>query len=118
MAEDWSTSEVNIIVADYFQMLIEEIKGSTYDKTEHRRSILPFLKNRSEQSVEFKHRNISAVLAKILEISFLGTPFADAIYPGLFQPGANDIQAFQAWYGNCHNHSLNSDALDEIKVAA
>lgn len=75
MAEDWSKSEVNIIVTDYFQMLIEEIKGSAYNKTEHRRSILPFLKNRSEQSVEFKHRNISAVLANI------GVPYINGYKP-------------------------------------
>src|SRR5688572_10175481 len=75
MAEDWSKSEVEIIVADYFQMLTKEISGNNYNKTEHRRTILPFLKNRSEASIEFKHQNISAVLAK------LGLPYINGYKP-------------------------------------
>lgn len=75
MAEDWSKSEVDIIVADYFQMLTAEIVGNSYNKAQHRRAILPFLKNRSEASIEFKHQNISAVLAK------MGLPYINGYKP-------------------------------------
>jgi Domain of unknown function (DUF3883) len=64
MAEDWSDIEVEIIVADYFAMLSAEIAGIPYNKAEHRRKISPLLNNRPDGSIEFKHQNISAVLAK------------------------------------------------------
>lgn len=62
MQEPWSINEVAMIVADYFDMLVKELKRIPYNKSEHRRRILPLLKNRSQGSVEFKHQNISAIL--------------------------------------------------------
>lgn len=64
MAEDWSASEVELIVSDYFSMLFKELARLPYSKTEHRKKIQPLLNNRSEGSIEFKHQNISAALAK------------------------------------------------------
>ena len=46
-----------------------------YNKAEHRRALLKLLKNRSEQSVEFKHANISAVLIE------LGIPYISGYKP-------------------------------------
>lgn len=65
---DWSDSENDLIVADYFEMLIAELSGRKYNKSAQRRALLPQLKNRSEGSVEFKHQNISAVLASLGEV--------------------------------------------------
>lgn len=62
--KDWTEEEINIIVSDYFNMLIKELKGLTYNKTEHRRILKPKLNNRSDSSIEFKHQDISAVLLK------------------------------------------------------
>src|ERR1035437_8924046 len=62
MPNSWSNIEVELIIADYFQMLSAELKGESYSKAEHRRAILPLLANRSEGSIEFKHQNISAIL--------------------------------------------------------
>lgn len=62
MAEDWTREEVEIIVAECFEMLQKEQAGISYGKTETRQRTLPLLKNRSNGSVEFKNRNISAVL--------------------------------------------------------
>jgi len=62
MSNGWSNIEVELIVADYFKMLSNELKGENYSKATHRRAILPLLTNRSDGSVEFKHQNISAVL--------------------------------------------------------
>lgn len=58
----WTDNENDLIVADYFAMLADDIAGRPYNKAEHRRGLLPLLNSRSEGSVEFKHQNISAVL--------------------------------------------------------
>lgn len=56
-------------------MLRAELSGTSYSKTDHRRGLLPLLQGRSEQSVEFKHANISAVLIE------LGFPFISGYKP-------------------------------------
>ncbi|MDR9398781.1 DUF3883 domain-containing protein [Salibacter sp.] len=71
----WSNKEVELIVADYFDMLFMELANKSYKKSEHRRKLLPLLNNRSEGSIEFKHQNISAVLA------YLGQPFIKGYLP-------------------------------------
>ncbi len=58
----WTDQENDLIVADYFAMLADDVSGRAYNKAEHRRGLLPLLNDRSEGSVEFKHQNISAVL--------------------------------------------------------
>jgi hypothetical protein len=60
---DWSKTEVRLIVADYFDMLEEEVLGKPLNKTEHRKVLSPQLAGRSDGSIVFKHANISAVLA-------------------------------------------------------
>lgn len=59
---DWSKKEVKAIVDDYLSMLASELAGTPYNKAAHRRALLPLLNGRSEQSIEFKHANISAAL--------------------------------------------------------
>lgn len=75
MGEDWSKSEIDIIIADYFSMLFDEIAGKPINKTKHRKQILPLLNGRSDGSIEFKHCNISAVLIK------LGQPYIKGYQP-------------------------------------
>lgn len=58
----WTDEENDLIVADYFAMLADDIAGRSYNKAEHRRALAPLLQERSEGSIEFKHQNISAVL--------------------------------------------------------
>ncbi len=60
--EPWTDEENDLIVADYFAMLADDFRGRVYNKTAHRRKLLPLLRNRSEGSIEFKHQNISAAL--------------------------------------------------------
>jgi hypothetical protein len=59
---DWSRQEVEAIVDDYLSMLAAELAGTPFNKAAHRRALLPALSNRTEQSIEFKHANISAAL--------------------------------------------------------
>ena len=60
--EPWTDEENDLIVADYFAMLADDVASRPYSKAEHRRALVPLLNGRSEGSVEFKHQNISAVL--------------------------------------------------------
>lgn len=75
MANNWSESEVEAAVADYFNMLRLELSGRKYNKTEHRRALMKRLENRSDGSVELKHQNISAVLIE------MGIPYIDGYKP-------------------------------------
>jgi hypothetical protein len=59
---DWELQEIEAIVSDYFDMLIQERRGQPVNKSEHRRNLRIRLNQRSDPSIEFKHRNISAVL--------------------------------------------------------
>jgi hypothetical protein len=59
----WSEQEVRLIVGDYFAMLEKEVLGKPLNKSEHRQALRPQLSGRSDGSIEFKHANISAVLA-------------------------------------------------------
>lgn len=61
---DWSASEIDLIVADYFSMLRDELAGRSYVKTAHNEA-LQQLTGRSRGSIEFKHQNISAVLIRL-----------------------------------------------------
>jgi len=65
VSRDWSTAEVDLTVADYFRMLASELAGEAYSKADHNRRLRPLLDGRSRSSVEFKHQNISAVLASL-----------------------------------------------------
>lgn len=67
---EWTRNEIELIVADYLQMLTLELTGQSYNKTEHRRRLQHLLDNRSEGSIEFKHCNISAVMIE-LEFPYL-----------------------------------------------
>jgi hypothetical protein len=75
MAEDWTEKEVDIILADYFSMLKDELQGKAYNKSLHRRIIAPLLNNRNDGAIEFKHQNISAALCKF------GVPWIDGYKP-------------------------------------
>lgn len=63
--QPWSTSEVAACVADYFDMLSQEIAGQTYSKSAHRRRLKARLADRSDSAIERKHQNISGVLVML-----------------------------------------------------
>jgi hypothetical protein len=45
--EDWTRREVELIVADYLDMLTRELTGQRYNKTAHRKRLLENLPGRS-----------------------------------------------------------------------
>lgn len=61
---DWTDEELDLIVADYFAMLTDELAGRPYVKAQHRAALVQLI-GRSQGSVEFKHQNISAVLEEL-----------------------------------------------------
>lgn len=75
MNPDWSEGENRLIVESYFEMLLKESQGRYYNKTEHRRTLKPKLLDRTDSALEFKHRNISAVLVR------MGLPYIEGYIP-------------------------------------
>lgn len=61
---EWTPNEVALVVADYFAMLTEEMAGRPYVKKARNRGIQSVI-GCSAGSIEFKHQNISAVLAEL-----------------------------------------------------
>ena len=69
MASDfWTDTENDLIVADYFAMLADDLAGRRYSKAAHNRA-LQIRIGRGRGSTEYKHQNISAVL------QWLGQPW-------------------------------------------
>ena len=135
---DWSDTENDAVVADYFAMLIAEISGQPYSKAAHRRQMLTVI-NRPEGSIEFKHQNVSAILLG------LGHPWIDGYKPASnFQASLVDAvmrymrnrpdwlpnrdpseiaspifrDAPQLWIGPPPTHSNMPPAIDLAKVSA
>lgn len=71
---DWSNGEIDLIVADYFDMLGMELHGVSFVKAQ-RNAVLQEATGRSRGSIEFKHQNISAVLMQ------LGLPWISGYKP-------------------------------------
>ena len=64
MSRNWSAEEVDAIVRDYVEMLRLEQAGEQYSKTERRRRLKRGI-DRSDASIEWKHRNISTVMVEL-----------------------------------------------------
>jgi Domain of unknown function (DUF3883) len=88
--EDWDDTENDLIVADYFAMLTEELSVRHYNKSEHRRHLLSLLPRRNNSALEFKHRNISAVM------DFLGQQKING-YKSLYSYQSSLVDAVIRW---------------------
>lgn len=77
----WSWLECEMTARDYLDMLVEELNGRPYSKSEHRRNLLPLLEDRSEGAIEYKHQNISAILID------LGLPYISGYKPAFNYQG-------------------------------
>lgn len=74
MAEDWTESEIDAVVADYFGMLGDELAGRPFVKLARYRSLAERIP-RNIKSIERKHQNISAIM-----IGF-GQPWVTGLKP-------------------------------------
>lgn len=70
----WSTQEVEAIVADYLAMLQLDNARQPFSKAERNRALQDLI-GRSKGSIEYKHQNISAVMAEF------GLPFIAGYKP-------------------------------------
>ena len=114
----WTDEENDLIVADYFAMLADDVAGRPYSKAEHRRRLRPLLNGRSEGSIEYKHQNIRAVLRALNETWIPGykpafnfqMSLVDAVArwlarnsagfrPPILQPAAGFQEARPIWTG-------------------
>ncbi len=93
----WTDEENDLIVADYFAMLADDIAGRPYSKAEHRRALVLLLNDRSEGSVEFKHQNISAVLKGLGEDWIPGYKPAFNFQMSLVDAVARSLALDPAW---------------------
>ena len=113
-SQAWTDTENDLIVADYFAMLADDVDSRAYNKAEHRRQLLPRLNNRSEGSVEFKHQNISAVLKGLGEAWITG-------YKPAFNFQASLIEAVARWLAtnpDWAHRSLSSRPMEGMAEAA
>jgi hypothetical protein len=78
---NWTDREIDLIIADYFDMLRMELVGEPFVKA-HRNAALQEIIGRSRGSIEFKHQNISAVLQT------LGRPWIIGYKPAVNYQGA------------------------------
>src|SRR4051794_29520633 len=75
MPESWSREEVEATVAAYLDMLDQELRGISFNKSDARRRLALMLNGRSEGAIEQKHQNISAILIE------LGFPYVSGYKP-------------------------------------
>ena len=57
----WTDEENDLVVANYFAMLVADLAKHPYNKAEHNRELRGRI-HRGRGSIEYKHQNISAVL--------------------------------------------------------
>lgn len=99
---DWNADELDAIVADYFDMLADEIAGRHYVKSHHNASLRERI-GRTAGSIERKHMNISAVLIE------LGLPTIDGYKP--FSNFQDALGRTIERYLVEHPHILKEDAF-------
>lgn len=73
---DWSDEEIELIVADYFEMYKLDLAGQKFNKAARKRALQAQI-GRSESSIDFKWRNISAVIHE------LGHPYVRGLAPAM-----------------------------------
>ena len=67
----WTDEENDLIVADYFAMLVDDLAGKPFNKAASYRQLADRI-GRSAKAIEYKHQNISAVLKALGETWLTG----------------------------------------------
>lgn len=86
----WSNEEINLLVADYFDLLQLDLLGRDYSNAERDSVLRKQLNNRSDACVQLGRRRLSAALVK------LGLPYIDGYKPARENPLAV-VDAVQAY---------------------
>lgn len=94
---NWQADELDAIVATYFAMLAAELAGRPYVKAHYARDLM-VRTGRSHRSVEFKHMNLSSVLADLGLPTIRGYRRMDNIQNALFPAVERYLDAHpEAW---------------------
>ena len=101
MTSDWTDEQNDAIVADYFAMLADDVGRRPYNKAEHNRRLQAIV-DRPRGSIEYKLRNVSAVLKGFGQPWILG-----------YKPAFN----FQASLGDTVNRWLDRHSEWFVPVA-
>jgi hypothetical protein len=112
---EWSAEEVRLIVAGYFDMLLMDLAGEPFVKSKHNEALREHLNHRTAPSVEFKHRNISAVLVE------KGMPYLDGYRPAINYQKRLLPQAIEAYleaHPDLHGQLASSPVLNPTAVPA
>lgn len=99
---DWTAEQNDGLVADYFAMLLAELRGESVNKAEHNRQLQRLI-GRGRGAIEYKHQNVSAVLQGLGEDWLAG-------YKPAFNFQASLIDAVERWLGR-HGHAITDAAL-------
>lgn len=92
----WSDGENDLIVADYFTMLADDLADRPVNKAAHNRALQQHV-HRSHKSIEFKHSNISAVLKGLGEAWLSGYPPLSNYQNSLEDAVARWLEANPGW---------------------
>jgi hypothetical protein len=105
---DWSMEEVDLLIADYVDMLGQELAGVCYNKTEHRNRLMAHLPRRNKGAIEFKHQNVSAAMLR------LKLPYINGYKPRFNYQSLLDsrIRAFVAGHSNLLKQWAESPIYD------
>ncbi len=89
MPESWTRVEIDTVIGDYFAMLAQELRGEEHGGRERLGALAERLDCRSEETIELRCRNISAVLLD------LGYPYVECYgpAPNYRQPLADAVGA-------------------------
>lgn len=93
----WTDHENDLIVADYFSMLTEELAGYHVNKTQHREALAKSLTARNAKSLEFKHMNVSAVMLGLGQPRISGYPPATNFQLSLVDAVLRWLAKHPAW---------------------
>jgi len=107
MATDWTDEENDEIVADYFAMLANEVVGQPYNKAQRNRELQQRI-GRGRESIEFKHRNVSAVLQGLGEEWITGYKPAANFQTSLVEAVNRWLAQHREWFSRPPRASLAS----------
>lgn len=107
--------ENDLIVADYFAMLADDLARRPYNKADHNRWLQERI-GRARTSIEFKHQNISAVLKGLGEDWIPGYKPAFNFQMSLVDAVARWLTLNPPWLARRRNVALASGAQDAATV--
>lgn len=134
----WNDTEIDLIVANYFTMLGDELAGIHFSKAESNRALQALIP-RNRGSIEFKHQNISAVMLGLGQPWITGykpaSNFQNALVDGVLRwldahpnwlaPKSSPLQLGAAvrepkslWIGPPPTHRNEPPPVDPVFMAA